>query len=182
MCAICCAIGGALPLPMRATLTGTCRRCEVRFVSVTRMPRGYEARFAQATEASRCPSCRAVQARHRVGTARARSASRRSNRSGGEASAVRMSGRWVRRGLTVILFGVDRDGGSGSDRAVVRELPLEVTGTIPPCCGRAPQAWPSWICRRALPRSASLPARPTELRIADRRSRQSLPAVARARR
>jgi len=45
---------------------------------------------------------------------------------------MRMSGRWVRRGSTVILYGVDRDRGFGSDSAVVRELPLEVTGTNRP--------------------------------------------------
>jgi peptidoglycan hydrolase-like protein with peptidoglycan-binding domain len=43
-----------------------------------------------------------------------------------------MSGRWVRRGSTVVLFGVDRDRGSGSDAAVARELPLEVAGTARP--------------------------------------------------
>jgi len=40
-----------------------------------------------------------------------------------------MSGRWVRRGTTLTLFGVDRDRGDGSDRAVVRELPFYGTGT-----------------------------------------------------
>ena len=100
-----------------------------------------------------------------------------------EASAVRMSGRWVRRGSTVILFGVDRDRGSGSDRAVVRELPLEVTGT-----NRTRVAEGRF--RRGRCGSAGAPCRDRllcrcgrrKLRIADRRCRQSLPAVARARR
>ena len=38
-----------------------------------------------------------------------------------------MSGRWVRRGSTVIVFGADGDRGSRFHGAVARELPLEVS-------------------------------------------------------
>jgi peptidoglycan hydrolase-like protein with peptidoglycan-binding domain len=37
-----------------------------------------------------------------------------------------MTGRWVRRGSTVILFGVDRDRRPGSASGTARELPLEI--------------------------------------------------------
>ena len=40
---------------------------------------------------------------------------------------MRMSGRWVRRGSTVVLLDVDRDRGSRSDRGLARELPLEIS-------------------------------------------------------
>jgi peptidoglycan hydrolase-like protein with peptidoglycan-binding domain len=90
-----------------------------------------------------------------VPASRVHHAPHRSYRFAIEESAMRMSGRWVRRGSTVVLFGIDRDDGAGDEwtgdewtgdartgfeRAVARELPLEVAATGRPTLRRGASA------------------------------------------